>query len=947
MGNSRYDKDLSVFDRLSKFAQTTIVKDEKKALQNETDLSVMNAAKFTAALENQYTPTDDEQLMYLKMAQNEGFSFRVKDNSYVFEELSDEERNTFTGTRYVQDRYDEVTLQVILSDTAKYGNVFIRDSDTVNGFLYSKINLVAANSHDRLFVKRKNNTTYKAISYHNSLEYSIIFKSNDDKKNMEILTDSDGHLNIFNGDVLTHTRFSAVVAYQHIEISSDNVKLPLNTYYKESNPGSGSFILLSSLLDVMNTSTTNVFKKINASTYNNIPRNEITLDENVRYYYIVEYFDMDIVSSVYYGSSDIYLVRGDETMLLSEYITKDISNTYKNMFLRISEDKVLTYFKYDNTTYDVGFDIDNQQPYDNSNNDIVYYNKSVYCDESYVDKYVIRVDTNNVTTFVCPVCGNVKQLDDMYLLKDIYMVTQVDHTDGKVKFKCDISHNDDMINTHKKRGYVVHKLEFVENHTNPNRELNTYYIDLAKLGVDVAIARLYGDHHIVKYDETLITSKELDTFIVTYYNVLRYFVDVFDNRSLHIYSNYKNIVNFLVMVSTINKIIDNDYKNVNVAKDYTSRDARNMLYSYGIYELDAIPLQYQIDIIENITSLLKKRGSDSVITEILNMFTGARVNVYKYLMVKDYVRNDNGDIVVPTIYTEAELVDIINNGISKDTDYISVLERILNTRRSVFNKKYDNVDISDIKRNIFTFYTNFITNLEYDESASDVDNLNIVDNIKSLYVKYFKGSISEDDMLVILNSFLLDKVIEHYKNLSISNTYNYSEDDFRLLFLENKDTLGDYDYFDDYKNKYNEMYKSSMVEVYGDMSDRSFKDILITERENIMSNVGADSDISEELFDHPYTKQTEYVLIVNILGYVNKIKDFDIHRMKIIYENSNMEYVNNNGDLNTIKDVFISSMYDNIKNESFHKPITTNYLTWEGYIDNEMSALDIFKTLNK
>lgn len=166
-----------------------------------------------------------------------------------------------------------------------------------------------------------------------------------------------------------------------------------------------------------------------------------------------------------------------------------------------------------------------------------------------------------------------------------------------------------------------------------------YLNHLAVNKIDVYLSRSSRNFYILKYNETTFEEEQVKVFLEIYYECLNYnltvtYSEAFKHNDL--YDNFMALFNiFMVQQRFINEQI-----NFQIKKDlYDMESIRNTFLSYGLPFFEDVPLQYQRRIVKNLNQLIKIKGTNKVIVDIVNLFGFDNIELFKYYLIKDFKRD--------------------------------------------------------------------------------------------------------------------------------------------------------------------------------------------------------------------------------------------------------------------------------------------------------------------
>jgi hypothetical protein len=214
------------------------------------------------------------------------------------------------------------------------------------------------------------------------------------------------------------------------------------------------------------------------------------------------------------------------------------------------------------------------------------------------------------------------------------------------------------------------------------QETNEYYRMLKeKHGVDYYEARMSKDFFVLSFPKDVLNQTEYTKFLEFYYSNLKYFMTVLYTDAFKDHDLYRNFIRLSIVFMTIERYISWRIEVPDNIDLYTPYEVKNMFISYGLDFFDDMPMKFQKNILKNLNSLLKYKGTDRVLVDILGLFGFKNVKLFKYYLSKSYRRNiDNNEIdysnprldFIKVPGEERNVNKNINNYIT--VDYDSVVE---------------------------------------------------------------------------------------------------------------------------------------------------------------------------------------------------------------------------------------------------------------------------------
>lgn len=175
-------------------------------------------------------------------------------------------------------------------------------------------------------------------------------------------------------------------------------------------------------------------------------------------------------------------------------------------------------------------------------------------------------------------------------------------------------------------------------------ERNPYYRELyTKYGVEYLKARQANDGDILHYSESVLDNKELSIYMQIYYSTHLYVNRVFKSKAFERNPLYENFVRFIIAFITIERFVSYRLENASDIDYYNDYTLKNMLIEFKLDEFAQLSTSYQKRILQNVNNLIKNKGTDIVIVDILKLFGFDNIQVFKYYLTRDFPSIAPGD----------------------------------------------------------------------------------------------------------------------------------------------------------------------------------------------------------------------------------------------------------------------------------------------------------------
>ena len=169
-------------------------------------------------------------------------------------------------------------------------------------------------------------------------------------------------------------------------------------------------------------------------------------------------------------------------------------------------------------------------------------------------------------------------------------------------------------------------------------EANSYYRMLFyTYGCDPYDARRAQDMSIIAYNTGAVTSNiDLFRFNKIYDECRNLFMERLFNKAFEYTNTYRELVNFLLIVMTITRYLDEKLADLTIYKNYTAKDLRNLFYSFGFFNDSIIPSSFKEDVAKALYKLINAKATDAAFDIVVDdIFKSESIKIYKYVLVKE------------------------------------------------------------------------------------------------------------------------------------------------------------------------------------------------------------------------------------------------------------------------------------------------------------------------
>ena len=317
-------------------------------------------------------------------------------------------------------------------------------------------------------------------------------------------------------------------------------------------------------------------------------------------------------------------------------------------------------------------------------------------------------------------------------------------------------------------------------------------------------ARKANGFYIMNYKKYIISEDDVKTFTELYYQCFVYVTTVLYNEAFINYQYYESFMILLTVFMALQKFISTKYTESIKRDFYDMESIKNTFLSYGLPFFEEIPIRYQRNIIKNINQLLKYKGTDKVLIDIVKLFGFSNTELFKYYLIKDIKRDEFGNPLIDyeDVKNSYELkfaqVSLSNNNITQalkdyslyqsydevvgddpywgigEEDDVNFKDQILDMEFNYINTKYISMntifEISKVNLETCHFF-NMINTLQ---SKGCIDTITFVSN----NLKSSGNEISLFNAITALNSLIYKRFgyedIIHSTSTSIASIYSFN-----------------------------------------------------------------------------------------------------------------------------------------------------------------------------
>lgn len=436
-----------------------------------------------------------------------------------------------------------------------------------------------------------------------------------------------------------------------------------------------------------------------------------------------------------------------------------------------------------------------------------------------------------------------------------------------------------------------HKGDLAEEYDYNISILSEYPSDLEKLLLYIFECRIYNHLDILYYNTNSNTiNLNLSLFFDLYATNKNYFLKTIYTEGFEIQENYFNFCKFFVVFMTLQQFINKKMEivfDLDLLDDYS---IINLLYSYGIYFLDDLPIYYQKRVVKNIQRLLTNKGNNQVIANILDIFELPDDTVFKYYMEKKYVDNTPDNISFIGIpYNEYSYINYIDSGKTKTIrpfEDITRGDESWKTKKDFILNSSNKIDFDYIQSKYLSIKSSFEIQTFAAECAFFFDtiyrckeyNNNIFTNDKILTSYSYEGFDVFDGIIALATLAMIYNGTEPiiFKSNYLNNRYAFRDN---LILNE---------------NNHSNILSESFINTGLDLSKYYSINILKLENtKDITNNLISNLDLRKE-FEDIICSTTDYYVYRDLISDYNKLYHSETNRSYFTEHDNYLKYLEDN-----------------------------------------------------
>ena len=175
--------------------------------------------------------------------------------------------------------------------------------------------------------------------------------------------------------------------------------------------------------------------------------------------------------------------------------------------------------------------------------------------------------------------------------------------------------------------------------------------------IDFYTARRAKPFELLNYSKSMIHENYIKSFIDIYNEVVVYVQSVLYNTPYEYQKFYDNFVILLIVTLATHRFFNEKFRYYIQREFYTYTELQNMFYSYGLPWKYNIPFRYLQRIVKNMNYLIKYKGTNLVLTNLLEIFGYEDSTIYQHILFKDLKYQSDSSILAGLKIEE--IVDLI------------------------------------------------------------------------------------------------------------------------------------------------------------------------------------------------------------------------------------------------------------------------------------------------
>lgn len=345
-------------------------------------------------------------------------------------------------------------------------------------------------------------------------------------------------------------------------------------------------------------------------------------------------------------------------------------------------------------------------------------------------------------------------------------------------------------------------------------EKNPYYKELKQnYNIEYVDSRTAKNFKVLRVNNKILNKDDELLFNQCYNETLEYYSKVIYTKAFMNQEYNHEYYKTLLMSMSIQKYLTRKlgyYFNIDL---YDKKKLKNAFISYGFDYFDSLPLNYQRRILKLLNELVQSKGTNLDIKKLLNVFGFKNIDIYKYILAKNYHTNIDGnkdynDPYLVFYKTKADNVidydkDMILNYdavVDKDPFWKCDKQDLLHYKEfNTITSKYMSVDLTmdAIQETMkMSYFMSFLYKMEneYKDKQDELDFGFYNRNMSSTKITIFNAIVGLQ-VLIMRSHKLKDRInktpnqildIFGYGNIENNETIKNLLEEIQVLLIQNK-----------------------------------------------------------------------------------------------------------------------------------------------------------------
>lgn len=173
-------------------------------------------------------------------------------------------------------------------------------------------------------------------------------------------------------------------------------------------------------------------------------------------------------------------------------------------------------------------------------------------------------------------------------------------------------------------------------------ELNDYYRRLVRdHNISPFASRTAEQFEIIRWSAVAgMSTEDSNRFVRSHSECVRVFKTAFYNEALEGDELYFNYCRLYIAWMTIMRMVNGRMEGIGDVNRMNDYEVSNLLYSFGVYQFDDMPIVYRRRFAKNLEKILSVKGTTQAFRDILSLFGLSRnVSIWKHYLVRYFPRS--------------------------------------------------------------------------------------------------------------------------------------------------------------------------------------------------------------------------------------------------------------------------------------------------------------------